>query len=60
MKELWEAGRKFELDTMLLEEKILIVLSFERMNLEDTEKIFESYRRKYGKKYCDESPGYDG
>ncbi len=50
MKELWEAGRKFELDTMLLEEKILIVLSFERMNLEDTEKIFESYRRKYGKK----------
>ena len=50
MKELWEAGCKFELDTMLLEEKILIVLAFERMYLEDTEKIFESYRRKYGKK----------
>ena len=50
MKKLWEAGKEFELDTMILEEKILIMLLFERIGLSDTEKIFESYRRKYGKK----------
>lgn len=50
MKELWQSGREFELDTMILEEKIMIMLLFERTGLKDTEKIFESYRRKYGKK----------
>lgn len=50
MKRLWEAGREFELDTMLLEEKLMIMILFEREGLSDTERIFESYRRKYGKK----------
>lgn len=50
MKTLWKAGKNFDLDTMALEEKILIMLAFERTGMEETEPIFESYRRKYGKK----------
>ena len=50
MKTLWKAGKNFDLDTMALEEKILIMLAFERTDMEETEPIFESYRRKYGKK----------
>lgn len=50
MKTLWKAGRKFELDTMALEEKILMVLLFVRCGAQDTEEIFDSYRRKLGRK----------
>lgn len=50
MKALWQAGRGFELDTYVLEEKILMVLLFSRVGAADTEAIFESHRRKLGKK----------
>lgn len=50
MKKLWKAGKKFELDTFLLEEKILIMLLFMRQGLDGTGEIFESYRRRFGKK----------
>lgn len=50
MKRLWRAGRQFELDTYELEEKILLVLVFMRHGAENTEEIFDSYRRNMGKK----------
>ena len=49
MKKLWTAGRQFELDTFDLEEKLLMVLLFMRRGAEDTEDIFDTYRRKLGK-----------
>lgn len=54
MKELWRAGRQFELDTMYLEEKILTLLLFTRTGEEGTEEIFDAYRKRLGrKKLCD-------
>lgn len=49
MKSLWRAGKQFELDTYELEEKLLLVLVFMRCGAEDTEEIFESYRKNSGK-----------
>ncbi len=50
MKRLWKAGKQFELDTYRLEEKILLVLVFMRSGTEETEEIFDSYRKNMGKK----------
>lgn len=50
MIQIWQAGMDFELDTMLLEEKIMMMLLFTRTRTEGTEPIFESYRKKMGRK----------
>lgn len=50
MKALWHTGKQFELDTFVLEEKILLMLLFTREGMENTEEIFESYRRRLGRK----------
>lgn len=50
MKRLWQAGCVFGLDTFLLEEKILIMILFTGNGFEDTEEIFDAYRKKLGKK----------
>ena len=50
MKRLWNIGRQYELDTMLLEEKILSLLLFTRTGTSGTEQIFASYQRKLGRK----------
>lgn len=50
MKRLWNVGREFELDTMVLEEKILSLLLFTRMGTSGTEQIFVSYQRKLGRR----------
>ena len=50
MKRLWNTGRRFELDTMVLEEKILSLLLFTRTGTSGTEQIFVSYQSKLGRK----------
>lgn len=50
MKRVWQAARKFELDTMLLEEKIMMMLLFTRSETQGSEPIFESYLDKMGRK----------
>lgn len=50
MIQIWQAGMDFELDTMLLEEKIMMMLLFTRSGTEGTEPVFESYRKKMGRK----------
>ncbi len=50
MKEIWRAGKKFELDTFQMEEKILIMVLFMRSGAKDTEEIFDSYRKDLGRK----------
>lgn len=50
MKNIWKAGREFGLDGFEMEEKILIFVLFMRVGSEDTEEIFDSYRKKMGKK----------
>ena len=50
MKELWQAARKFELDTLLLEEKIMMLLLFTRSGTVGSEPIFEAYLAKMGRK----------
>ena len=50
MKELWQAGKDFEADTFVLEEKILVMLMFTRSGAENTEEIFDSYRKALGRK----------
>lgn len=50
MKQLWQAAVEFELDTMMLEEKIIMMLLFTRSGTEGSEPVFESYVRKMGRK----------
>lgn len=50
MKTLWRAGKNFQADTFILEEKILILVLFMRTGAEDTEEIFDSYRKALGRK----------
>lgn len=50
MKAVWRAGQDFGLDTYDLEEKTLMFLMFIRQGAEDTEEIYDSYRKKQGKK----------
>lgn len=50
MKALWKVSREFELDAYELEEKILLMILFMRTGAENTEEIFDSYRKKMGKK----------
>ena len=50
MKDLWKAGQKFQADTFILEEKILVLVMFSRSGAENTEQIFDSYRKALGRK----------
>ncbi len=50
MKQVWSAACEFGLDTMLLEEKILMMMLFTRTGTQGSEPIFEAYRKKMGRK----------
>ena len=50
MKRLWHSGRRNEMDTMALEERILSQILFTRTGTEDTEQIYLAYRSKLGRK----------
>ena len=50
MKRLWHTARRFELDTMVLEEKILTMMLFTGSGSAGTEQIFLSYREKMGRR----------
>ena len=53
MKALWDAGRRFELEDFVLEEKILATVLYTQSGMEGTEEIFDSYRKKQGnEKLC--------
>ena len=50
MKRLWNTGRSNDLDTMILEEKILTLLLFTGTGSQGTEMIFASYQAKLGRR----------
>ncbi|MBQ6323075.1 MAG: hypothetical protein IJI24_09390 [Lachnospiraceae bacterium] len=50
MKRLWNTGHQNEMDTMILEEKILSMLLFTRSGSGGTEQIYASYQHKLGRK----------
>ena len=50
MERIWYAAIQFDLDTMLLEEKIMTMLLFTRSGTQGSERIFESYLRKMGRR----------
>lgn len=50
MKQVWQAARKFELDTMLIEEKIMMMILFTRSGTQGSEPVFEAYHAKMGRR----------
>ncbi len=50
MKRVWQAARKFELDTMMIEEKIMMLILFTRSETQGSEPVFESYLAKMGRR----------
>lgn len=50
MRLIWQAAVDFDLDTMLLEEKILMMLLFTHSGTQGSEPVFESYLSKMGRK----------
>ncbi|MGN0354717.1 MAG: DUF5717 family protein [Muricoprocola sp.] len=53
MKKIWYKGKEFGLDSLEFEERLLVLLFMTQEDLEDTEPVFESYVRKFGKdKIC--------
>lgn len=50
MKQIWQAAVRFDLDTMLLEEKIITMILFTRSETQGSEAVFESYWKKMGRK----------
>ena len=50
MKLIWQAALRFDLDTMLLEEKIITMILFTRSGTQGSEAVFESYWKKMGRK----------
>ncbi|MCD7746099.1 MAG: DUF5717 family protein [Lachnospiraceae bacterium] len=50
MKQVWSAACEFGLDTMLMEEKILMMMLFTRSGTQGSEPVFEAYRKKMGRK----------
>ncbi len=50
MKYVWQAAVRFDLDTMLLEEKIITMILFTRSETQGSEAVFESYWKKMGRK----------
>lgn len=53
MKQIWSAACEFGLDTMLLEEKILMMILFTRSGSQGSEPVFGAYLKKLGRqKLC--------
>lgn len=53
MMQIWEAARGFELDTLLIEEKLLMMILFTGSHTEGSEPVFEAYAKKMGRqKLC--------
>ncbi len=53
MKQIWRSACQFGLDTMMLEDKIMVMMLFTREGTKDSEPIFESYLKKMGRmKLC--------
>lgn len=50
MTAVWQAAVEFDLDTMLLEEKIIMMILFTRSGTQGSEPVFESYLKKMGRK----------
>ena len=50
MLQVWEAARGFELDTLMIEEKILMMVLFTGSHTEGSEPVFESYAKKMGRR----------
>lgn len=50
MKELWQAGKVLRRTLLSWEEKILVMVMFTRSGAENTEEIFDSYRKALGRK----------
>ncbi len=50
MRHIWQAAIRFDLDTMLLEEKIITMILFTRSGTQGSEAVFESYWKKMGRK----------
>ena len=50
MLQVWEAARGFELDTLMIEEKILMMVLFTGSGTEGSEPVFESYAKKMGRR----------
>lgn len=50
MIQVWSAAQKFELDTMILEEKIMMMLLFTRSGTQGSEPVFEAYLAKMGRR----------
>jgi hypothetical protein len=50
MQAVWQAAVEFDLDTMLLEEKIMMMVLFTRSETQGSEPVFESYLSKMGRK----------
>lgn len=48
MKNVWQAGKEYGLETINLEKKILSLILFMRQGSENTEQIYRSYRRSLG------------
>lgn len=50
MKQIWTAAGDFGLDTMLLEEKILMMILFTRSGSSGSEPVFDAYLKKLGRR----------
>lgn len=50
MKLVWQAGCEFELDTLMIEEKIMMMVLFTRSQTQAAEPVFEAYLKKMGRR----------
>ena len=50
MEEIWQAAMQFDLDTMVLEEKIIMMILFTRSETQGSEPVFEAYLERMGRK----------
>lgn len=50
MEQIWRAAMQFDLDTMVLEEKIIMMMLFTRSGTQGSEPVFEAYLERMGRK----------
>ena len=50
MRDIWQAGCEFELDTLMIEEKIMMMVLFTRSQTQEAEPVFEVYLKKIGRR----------
>lgn len=50
MVHIWKAGCEFELDTLMMEERILTMVLFMGSQTEETDPVFEAYQKKMGRR----------